>query len=107
VVPGGIRILAITPGGEDIEGWLHTHFARLRIHGEWFLPHDFLRYWCYLIRFFQYRWAFIDQDTRRLLCRYTVRRDPSSRVFFRLLHKVINVHFSDDIPKWIIQEAVA
>lgn len=36
--PVPLRILAITPGGYELEQKLHRRFAESRAHGEWFCP---------------------------------------------------------------------
>lgn len=36
--PEPLVLLAIHPGGRDLEGQLHRRFSRSRTHGEWFRP---------------------------------------------------------------------
>lgn len=36
--PGGVEIVATTPGGADLERDLHQRFAEYRANGEWFRP---------------------------------------------------------------------
>ena len=36
--PYQLRLLAVVPGGRQLEAKLHAKFSRWRLHGEWFTP---------------------------------------------------------------------
>lgn len=40
--PTALRLLLQLPGGERLERFLHEAFAEVRLHGEWFSPHESL-----------------------------------------------------------------
>lgn len=43
--PIPLKVLAVTPGGPDIEGLFHALFSHDRLNGEWFRWSDLLATW--------------------------------------------------------------